>query len=130
LLYPSYNYILFSVADWYASKSYYSSAELQAGIPIKIEGNQSQAVIIKKYGTPTFVFSDSTLKNEKYENNKLKLNFSCSVNYSSLVAVSSPEKPKIIRIDEVYIPYSENLTVTPSWNYNETNKILMIKFSC
>jgi hypothetical protein len=127
---PSYNYILFSVADWYASKSYYSSAELQAGIPIKIEGNRSQAVIIKKYGTPTFVFSDSTLKNEKYENNKLKLNFSCSVNYSSLVAVSSPEKPKIIRIDEVYIPYSENLTVTPSWNYNETNKILMIKFSC
>jgi hypothetical protein len=45
------------------------------------------------------------------------------------IQVYSPNKPESMKINQVVVPYDENLTSTPSWNYNETSKMLTIKFS-
>jgi hypothetical protein len=59
-----------------------------------------------------------------------KIDFSLNCSGSRIVQAYSNKKPTNMRINGNIIPYDENLSLTPSWNYNETSKMVTVKLSC
>jgi hypothetical protein len=48
----------------------------------------------------------------------------------NLIKYHSDKKPASIKIGGSGIDYNDTLSEIPSWNYNETSKRVIVKFSC
>jgi len=48
----------------------------------------------------------------------------------NIIQIHSNNRPPIIKINGIDIPYDESLSLIPSWKYDETDKIINIKFLC
>jgi hypothetical protein len=58
-----------------------------------------------------------------------KISFTVNVSGNQIVQIYNSNKPKRVKINQTEIPYNKTLSLNPSWSYNETNKIITVKFS-
>jgi hypothetical protein len=58
------------------------------------------------------------------------ISFTINAINNQTVQVYSNSKPNKIKLNDTAIQYDDSLSIIPSWNFNDTTKIITFKFSC
>jgi hypothetical protein len=88
-------------------------------------------ILLKKLNAPmTITKSDATITSVDYNISSNKFNFTADCIGEKTAEIYIPNKPSKIIVNGTVINYDDGLTLTPSWKYDETNKLVTVKFNC